>query len=158
MDSERWHRSLTLVFLLGAAGTSAELVLLGHYEEWQQWLPLVLLACGVAAGVAQLGASRHRAARGLRLVAVAMVMSGLLGMYFHLESNVGFELERDAAVGGFALARESLTGAIPALAPGAMILLGLIGLLIAAGHPALAHRSRTRTNESHTQRKSHEHE
>lgn len=30
-----------------------------------------------------------------------------------------------------------LTGAMPALAPGSMALLGLIGFVITAGHPAL---------------------
>jgi hypothetical protein len=40
-------------------------------------------------------------------------------------------------VAGFHLITESLTGAFPALAPGTMVLLGLLGLAVTTGHPAL---------------------
>ena len=65
------------------------------------------------------------------------VGSGALGMYFHLKANVEFELELHPTVRGMELVIESLTGAMPALAPGTMTQLGLLGLLITFRHPAL---------------------
>lgn len=136
-DTRRIRRLLLAVFAFGIMGTGAELVLLEHYESWQQWLPLALLALGLGAAAAV----HRRAGRGsllaLRGIAAAFLLSGALGIYFHLEANVEFERELNPAAGGPELLWEALTGAMPALAPGSMALLGLIGLVITAGHPAL---------------------
>ncbi len=137
VDTGRMRRLLLLVLGVGMLGTGAELLLLEHYETWEQWLPLALLAIGLT-GTA---AVRRRPGRGavlaLRVIATAFLLSGALGIYFHIEANVEFERELDATVGGSELVWEALTGAMPALAPGSMALLGLIGFVITAGHPAL---------------------
>lgn len=131
------RRLLLAVFALGIMGTGAELVLLEHYESWQQWLPLALLALGLGAAAAV----HRRPGRGsllaLRGIAAAFLLSAALGIYSHLEANVEFERELDPAAGGSELVWDALTGAMPALAPGSMALLGLIGFVITAGHPAL---------------------
>jgi len=62
--------------------------------------------------------------------------AGLLGIYFHYQSNVEFERELHPNSSGFELVTESLGGAMPTLAPGAMIMLGMLGMLIALQHPA----------------------
>lgn len=138
MNTDRLRRLMLGIFVLGLLGTTTELLLLGHFETWRQWLPFVLLGLGLAAAVRV----ELRPARGsllaLRAVAFGFLPAGLLGIYFHLESNFEFERELDASAHGFRLLRDSLTGALPALAPGAMILLGLIGLAVTAGHPALS--------------------
>ena len=131
------RRLLTLVLFLGLFGTGAELVLLEHYETWQQWLPLAVLGLGLASAVSVLLRPGRGSVVALRGVSAAFLLSGALGIYFHLEANYEFERERDAALAGGELAWEMLTGAMPALAPGSMVLLGLIGLVITAGHPAL---------------------
>ena len=137
IDTRRMRSLLLLVFGLGLVGTGAELILLEHYESWEQWLPLAVLALGLGAAAAV----RARPGRGsvltLRVVSAVFMLSAVLGIYFHLEANFEFERERDAALVGSELAWEMLTGAMPALAPGSMALLGLIGLVITAGHPAL---------------------
>lgn len=138
MNTDRLRRLMLGILALGMLGTSAELLLLGHFETWRQWLPLGLLAFGAAAVVRVAARPTYWSVLGLRLVATAFLLSGLLGMYFHLASNFEFERELDASVRGAGLLWESLTGAFPALAPGAMSLLGLIGLAITAGHPALS--------------------
>lgn len=143
MDPEWWRRSLVGVFLLGIAGTATELVLLEHFEDWRQWIPLALLAAGFVTAVAVWRRGGRAEVRAMRWSSVAFVISGFVGVYFHIESNLEFELERDAALRGIPLAWEALTGALPALAPGAMMLLGLIGLVITAGHPALEPEGRT---------------
>ncbi|MGH9346684.1 MAG: hypothetical protein ACRD26_05395 [Vicinamibacterales bacterium] len=122
---------LAAIFLLGSIGLAAELVLVGHIEDRLQQVPLVLLA----AGVVTLGwdAARRNAWSlwMLRAAALLLVAGGLAGLVLHYESNVEFELEMYPDLAGWPLVREALSGAIPALAPGALIQLGLIGLAYA---------------------------
>jgi hypothetical protein len=63
------------------------------------------------------------------------VASGLLGIWFHYQGNVEFELEMYPTIGGVKLFWEAMKGATPALAPGTMIQLGLLGLLFTYRHP-----------------------
>ena len=56
---------LLAIVVLGALGLIAELLLLEHYEEWTQWLPLVALAC-VVPGAGRTPGSTAAVARGLR--------------------------------------------------------------------------------------------
>jgi hypothetical protein len=79
-----------------------------------------------------------------------MIGAGLLGMWLHYDSNVEFELEMTPSIGAADLFRESMTGAIPALAPGTMIQLGLIGLLSAYRHPVLHNNDRSVQNSGGT--------
>ena len=136
--SESWRRLALYLLLLSTAGIAAELVLLEHYEALPQWAPLALLALGlVAASALAAGATRARV-RALQVVAVAQVVAALVGIFLHLRSNVEFELELRPGEGGWPLVIETLRGAIPALAPGAMAQLGLLGLLVSYRHPAVA--------------------
>ncbi len=133
---ERWRRRLLLIVLFGAAGLAAELVLLDHHEDWRQWIPLVFLGGGTIAG-GWLAIHPSRAAvRAFRTLSAACVPAGVLGVWFHFASNVEFERELHPHSGGLELVRESLGGAMPTLAPGAMVALGLLGMLAASGHPA----------------------
>ena len=49
------------------------------------------------------------------------------------------------AMGGFALVWKAMRGAVPTLAPGALVQLGLLGLIWAYDHPAT--RARATTDE-----------
>ena len=129
---------LLAVFLLGALGTGIELVLLEHYSELAQLIPpglilggLVVLAMWFLSGVPAV----------LRVFQVSMllfVLAGVLGIYLHFDSNVEFELEMNPSAAGWPLIWASLTGAMPALAPGTMVQLGLVGLLYTYRHPIFA--------------------
>jgi len=133
---EAWRRYLLYILLFGAVGLLAELYLLDHYEDWRQWIPLVLIVAGTGAGgVLALRPSRG-AVRTFRILLAAYVPAGLLGVYFHFQSNVEFEQELHPNSSGLELVTESLGGAMPTLAPGAMIMLGLLGILVALQHPA----------------------
>jgi hypothetical protein len=66
------------------------------------------------------------------------VVAGAVGVWLHYRGNVEWELERDASLGGVRLFWEAIRGATPALAPGALSQLGLLGLAYAHRHPALA--------------------
>jgi len=133
---EAWRRYLLYVLLFGAVGLLAELYLLDHYEDWRQWIPLVLIVAGTAAGVWLAVRPSRIAVRIFQILLAAYVPAGLLGVYFHFQSNVEFEQELHPNSRGLELVTESLGGAMPTLAPGTMILLGLLGILIALQHPA----------------------
>ncbi len=71
-------------------------------------------------------------------VMVLLIISGALGVYFHFRATAEFQLEMDPALAGWALFRKAIVAkAPPALAPGAMTQLGLIGLAYTFRHPAL---------------------
>ena len=58
-----------------------------------------------------------------------LLAAGLAGLYFHYRANVEFQLESDPTLAGRALLMKVLEAkAPPALAPGVMIQLGLVGL------------------------------
>ena len=63
------------------------------------------------------------------------LVSGLIGMGLHQNANAEFELRDGPVARRHAAVQESLSGATPALAPGTMIQLGLIGLVYTYRHP-----------------------
>lgn len=132
---EPWRRLALGVLLLGLVGTGTELFLLGHYEDRFQWAPLIMLAAGVVAAALVAIRPTVPLVTLLRAIMALYVPVAAAGLYLHIKSNVDFELEMRPSMEGFELLRESLTGAIPALAPGAMLQLGLIGLLVCFRHP-----------------------
>jgi hypothetical protein len=128
---------LLFILVLGLVGTGAELVLLQHYEDPWQLAPLALIALTLVV-LAWHGLSRGSASvRALQGLMILFVFSGAIGMGLHYNANSEFELEMDQSLAGFRLFRESLSGATPALAPGTMAQLGLLGLVYAYRHPRL---------------------
>lgn len=139
---------LLAVVLFGTLGLMAELVLLEHTESLWQWAPLVVLGGGALSGAAVAIRPTRRAVRAFQSAMVLFVVTGVLGVALHLTGNMEFELEMEASLGGLALLWRSLRGATPALAPGALVQLGLLGLIQAYHHPAL----KTRTGTRHARR------
>lgn len=126
---------LTLV-LLGAAGLVAELFLLEHWEAAAQRIPVVLLILTIVATIGFMARPARRSLAVFRIVMVLAVVSGFAGAALHYRSND--QLEREIAPDRPALEifGSALRGGTPTLAPGAMIQLGLLGLLAAFRHPA----------------------
>lgn len=123
------------ILVLGLTGTAAELILLQHYEDGWQIVPIALIGLALAVLVSH-GLTRGAASvRALQVLMVLFVVSGLVGMGLHHDANAEFELEMDASLSGFRLFTESLSGATPALAPGTMVHLGLLGLVYTYRHP-----------------------
>lgn len=127
---------LLALVLFGAVGLLAELLLQEHYESALQWTPLVLLVVVLGAGAAVWRQPSSRTLSLFRAVMALCLAAGALGVVLHLKGNAEFALERDPALTGAALAWKVLRGATPALAPGAMAQLGLLGLVFAHRHPA----------------------
>jgi hypothetical protein len=131
------RRFLLWLFLIGLGGAGAELFLLGHYEDRRQWAPLLLMASSLAI-LGWRGLSQARVS--LRAFQVAMllcIVSGFFGLWFHYQANVEFEMEMYPSLKGLNLFWEALQGATPALSPGTMVVLGLVGLAFTYRHPAL---------------------
>ena len=134
------RRLLLALLLLGTLGLAAELLLLEHTESLWQWLPLGVLGGALAAVLAAAVRPTRRTVRLLQGVMALCVAAGVLGLWLHYQGNAEFELERDPGARGLVLLWKSLRGATPALAPGALAQLGLLGLAFAYRHPAL-HRN-----------------
>jgi hypothetical protein len=130
------RRLLFALVLLGTAGLIAELFLMEHFEEWEQAIPLVVLGAGLLASVAV--AVRPSRALVLAFAALmgAFILTGLVGLWLHYRGNAEFELEIAPAARGAPLVWKALRGAVPVLAPGAMVQLGLLGVIWASVHPA----------------------
>jgi hypothetical protein len=132
-------RSILLgIFLVGVGGIATELWLLGHYEELDQVIPLGLAVAGAIVMLTAAVMPATTTVRVLQFVMVLCVISGFLGMWFHFQATTEFQLEMDPSLRGWALFRKAIVAkAPPALAPGSMIQLGLIGLAYTFRHPAL---------------------
>lgn len=139
------RRGILLIFVIGTVGLGTELLLLDHFEEWRQQVPLVLLALGLVLLAIRLFYRGAIILRLFRLTMLAFVLGGIVGLWFHLSSNMEFELEMYPTLTGLELLSKALGGAMPALAPGALVQLGLIGFLYTYQHPALS-REQTKEN------------
>ena len=133
------RRILLALLFLGLLGTGSDLLLLSHYEDPWQLIPLGLIAIGLIV-ITWHALSRGRASiRVLQGAMVLFIMSGLAGFVFHYQGNREFQLEVNPSLGGLELFLKVIRAkAPPALAPGAMIHLGLLGLAYSYRHPALA--------------------
>lgn len=130
---ERVQRLLLIVLLLGIVGTGTELLLIGHTEEALQVIPLVVLGVALASVAGLWLRPTRRTVQQFRVVMGLFIVAGALGVILHYRGNAEFELEMRPSMGGLDLIWNSLTGATPALAPGSMIPLGLIGMIATLG-------------------------
>jgi len=131
----RWLLGLVV---LGLTGVAAELLLLGHYEDATQLIPLILVVAGFAVIGWHVTTKSAVSVVAFRLVMVLLVFAGLLGVVLHYRGNLEFQLETDPTAHGFALFMKVLHAkAPPALAPAALSQLGLLGLVYAYRQPAL---------------------
>lgn len=123
------RRVILLVLLLAMGGISVELLLLEHVADVWQLIPLCLLVIGITVVAWHARAPSSWSARMLRALMMLFVLSGLLGVFLHYRGNAEFELEQNPRATRWVLFREAMMGATPALAPGVMIQIGLLGLL-----------------------------
>jgi hypothetical protein len=127
---------LLATFVLASLGTAAELLLLEHFEEPPQWIPLALIGAALLVLAWHALAPSRGSVRTFQAVMLLFAAAGALGTVLHFRGNVEFERELHPDADTDALVRGAMAGATPALAPGTMILLGSIGLLYAYHHPA----------------------
>ena len=120
------------VLLVGLVGTATELLLIGHDADVWQLIPLVVLAIAILASLALLATNfrpANAATQLFRAVMLLLMLSGAMGSVLHYRANMEFKREMDPSLAGFALFSSVVQAqSPPALAPGNMALLGLLGL------------------------------
>jgi hypothetical protein len=122
------------VLAFGLIGTCAELWLMGHHEDWTQLIPFAAMGVSAATLVWSALSSSRPALHAFRLCLLVLMLSGATGAVLHYRANMEFQLEMDPTMGGMALLFKVLHAkAPPALAPGNMALLGLLGLISTLG-------------------------
>ncbi len=127
--ARRW---LLVVLVLGICGMGAELVLLVHYEAIDQLIPLALGAAGLAVLAWVTVAPGRASLAATKAVMAGFVVSGGVGVWLHFQANAEFQRDIDPALAGLDLVWKVLQAkAPPALAPGLMVQLGLLGWLYA---------------------------
>jgi len=131
-------RQLILALLsFGLAALGAELLVIGHYEDAWQLVPVSLLAVTFMTILVHVIRGGSRGLTVLQILLVLMVASGALGIFLHYQANVSFQLDTNPDLKGWALYSRVLHSiAPPSLAPGVMAQLGFLGLIYTYKHPA----------------------
>jgi len=118
------------VLVLGIVGTTADLLLLAHYEDTAQLIPLGLLAVALLIVAWHTMRPGGRSRRALQMTMGLFVVAGIAGVGLHFAGSAEFQREIDPSLGWRQMALKAVRAkAPPTLAPGAMIMLGLVGLI-----------------------------
>ena len=126
---ELLRRWILGVLVLGLLGTVTELVLLEHYEQPLQFVPLVLIAAGVAVLVWEFRRHDTASRRAVQIVMALFVLAGFVGFVAHFYGSAEYQLELNPEMSNWELMEKVLRAkAPPLLAPGMMLQLGLLGL------------------------------
>ena len=147
MTTERQLRRLILLLLVfGLVALFGELIALGHYEDWKQFAPLTAILFALFAIAWHAASGTAPTVRILRIVFVVLMVTGATGIVLHYRTNVEFQLEVSPNLVGWELIKKALNAkAPPALAPGVMAQLGVLGLIYTFRHPALRGSQEERT-------------
>ena len=130
-------RLLLAIWGFGLIGTTGELLLLEHFDGLLQVIPLAVLAIGFATSIWYVLRPGHASLKAFQVTLGLFAVSGLVGLFLHYRGNVEFERERDPTLHGLQLFWHAITGATPALAPGTMVFLALIGVAIMLANPVM---------------------
>lgn len=143
-------RQLLLALLtFGLVGTGTELFLLGHYEDSWQLVPLGLVAAALVTIAVHALRGGSGSVRALQTVMGLLVLAAIAGVVLHYRGNLEFQLDMDPTASRWELFKKVVRAkAPPALAPGALAQMGLLGLIYTYRHPALRRGDRTTTGAS----------
>src|SRR3954468_22119287 len=89
------------ILLLGLAGTVVELILLSHYEQPVQMIPVALIALSIAALAWHFLTRDALSLKFLMLVMALFVIAGFAGFVAHFHGSAEFALELDPDIGGW---------------------------------------------------------
>ena len=125
----------------GLLGLATELTFLEHYEETLMVIPFAAIVTAMGAVSWLAVRPSAMAVRVARIVMVLFVAVGALGVVLHYRGSLEFQIDMDPTATAAQLFWKVMhMKAPPTLAPGAMVQLGLLGLLITYRHPALTSR------------------
>jgi hypothetical protein len=137
-DLEYFLRRLVLALLtFGLVATTGELFALGHFKEAWQIVPIGCLIASLLIIVWHVFFGGAASVKVLRLVMFIVLLVGLTGVILHFRESRAFQLDANPDLSGTALILKVLRAkSPPTLAPGAMVQLGLLGLIYTYKHPA----------------------
>jgi uncharacterized membrane protein len=123
------RRWIVAILVLGLLGTVTELVLLEHYEQPLQFVPLVLIVAAIAALFWEFRRRDAASRRAVQIVMALFVLAGFVGFAAHFHGSAEYQLELNPDMSNWELLEKILRAkAPPLLAPGMMLQLGLLGL------------------------------
>src|SRR4030095_274355 len=82
------RRVLRVILFLGFLITGTDLLLLGHYEDAKQVIPLALIAIGLVVLSWHAFYGGAASVRALQVTMVLFIASGMLGAVLHYRSNM----------------------------------------------------------------------
>jgi hypothetical protein len=139
-ESTSLLRPLILVIMgIGTLGILGELLLLEHYRFDSQWIAVTLTVLTGVCSVTLVFNLNARVMRVVQLALLLVVLGSAFGVLEHVKTNYD-RMEKGSNVSGLSLIWQALKGSAPALAPGALAQLGLLGLLFTHKHPNLERR------------------
>lgn len=123
------RRWILAILVLGLLGTVTELVLLEHYEQPLQFVPLLLIVAAVSVLWWELRRRDLASRRATQIVMGLFVLAGFVGFAAHFRGAAEYQLELNPDMSNWELLEKILRAkAPPLLAPGMMLQLGLLGL------------------------------
>ena len=123
------RRWILVILVLGLLGTVTELVLLEHYEQPLQFVPLVLIVAAVSVLWWEFRRRDPASRRATQIVMGLFVLAGFVGFAAHFRGAAEYQLELNPDMSNWELLEKILrVKAPPLLAPGMMLQLGLLGL------------------------------
>lgn len=134
-----WLRHFALALAaLASLMTPLELILVKHYTQSAMLIPFALVALALLAILAVVLKPTPLVIRLFRGVMGLLFVASAIGVFFHLRGNLSVARDIDPTLSGLSLIWGALTGAAPALAPGLLAQVGLLGLAYTFHHPNLA--------------------
>src|SRR5262245_19916729 len=137
VDIERQIRRLILALLtFGLTATVVDLFGLSHYEETLQILPIAFIFLCLLVVIWHVISGSTASLQSLKILMPLMILVGLIGVVLHMRGSLAFQLEANPDLGRWELIKKILHAkAPPALAPGIMVQLGLLGSIYGYKHP-----------------------
>ena len=120
----------------GLAATLVDLFGLAHYEEPLQIIPLAFIGFSLLIVFWHVFTGSSASLLTMRVLMPLLIIVGIVGVVLHLKGSLAFQLEANPDLAGWALIKKLLRAkAPPALAPGVMVQLGLLGTIYGYKHP-----------------------
>ena len=126
-ETYRLKKVLVLALLFMMIGTLLELYLLDHYEDTWQLIPILSVGTTLVTLLILFFKKTTKVVNLFKAVLILTALSGVYGVYLHLQSNFEFEQDMKPTATNLELITESLSGALPTLAPMSLVVLACIG-------------------------------
>jgi len=126
-ETYRLKKVLVLALLFMMIGSLLELYLLDHYEDSWQLIPILSVGTTLVTLLILFFKKTTKVVNLFKAVLILTALSGVYGVYLHLQSNFEFEQDMKPTASFWQLITDSLSGALPTLAPMSLVVLACIG-------------------------------